>query len=46
MTAAVAMDDPEQARRRRVRNSAILWSLIAAGFYLAFVVMTLVRAHK
>jgi hypothetical protein len=46
MTAALAMNDEEQARRRRVRNSAILWSLVAAGFYLAFVVMTLVRAHK
>jgi hypothetical protein len=34
------------ARRRRVRNSAILFSLIAAGFYLGFIVMVLVRAAK
>jgi hypothetical protein len=34
------------ARRRRVRNSAILFSLIAAAFYLGFIVMVLVRAAK
>jgi hypothetical protein len=33
-------------QRRRVRRSALLWGLLAAGFYLGFIVMTLVRAHR
>jgi hypothetical protein len=44
--AAVLPNDAERARRRRVRNSAILWALIASGFYLSFIVMSLVRAAK
>jgi len=36
----------ESGRRRRVRRSLWLWSLIAGAFYLAFVVMTLVRGWK
>lgn len=45
--AAVLPDAADaDARRRRVRNSAILFSLIAAGFYLGFIVMVLVRAAK
>ena len=44
--AAVLISEDERARRRRVRNSAILWSLVAAGFYLAFIVLSLVRAAK
>ncbi|HTT42143.1 MAG TPA: hypothetical protein VMG33_03665 [Steroidobacteraceae bacterium] len=40
---AIAADN---SRRRRVRNSAILWALIAAGFYVGFIVLTLVRAAR
>ena len=38
MQSQAAMDDHEQRRRhaRRVRRSAILWTLVALGFYLAF----------
>ena len=36
----------ERARRRRVRNSAILWALVATGFYLGFIVLSLVRAAE
>ena len=45
MTTAT-MNEDERARRRRVRNSAILWALIAAGFYLGFVVLALVRGWR
>ena len=41
---AVLSVDP--ARRRRVRRSALLWGLIAAGFYFGFIVLILVRAAK
>ena len=36
----------EAVRRRRVRRSALLFALIAAAFYLGFIVMTLVRGWK
>ena len=36
----------EAQRRRRVRRSAILFGLIAAGFYFGFIVMMLVRGAK
>jgi hypothetical protein len=36
----------EARRRRRVRRSALLFALIAAAFYFAFIVMTLVRGWK
>ena len=39
-----AIDEAE--RRRRVRRSAILFGLIAAGFYVGFIVMMLVRATR
>jgi len=42
--AAVTVD--EEARRRRVRRSALLWALIAVGFYVGFILLTLVRATK
>jgi hypothetical protein len=35
---------PEQ--QRRVRRSALLWALIAAGFYLGFILLTLVRGAQ
>jgi hypothetical protein len=43
-SAAVTAD--EEARRRRVRRSALLWALIAAGFYVGFILLTLVRGAK
>ena len=36
--------DAEQ--RRRVRRSALLWALIAAAFYLGFIVMAVTRGLK
>ena len=33
-------------RRRRVRRSALTWALIAAGFYLSFIVLALVRGLR
>ena len=44
-TARAAPPD-EGPRRRRVRRSALLFALIAAAFYLGFIVMTLVRGWK
>jgi hypothetical protein len=44
--AAVLTSATERARRRRVRNSAIVWALVATGFYLSFIVLSLVRAGK
>jgi uncharacterized membrane protein (DUF485 family) len=32
--------------RRRVRRSALLWTLIAAAFYLGFIVLALLRGMK
>jgi hypothetical protein len=34
------------AQRRRVRRSALLWGLIAAAFYVGFIVMTLLRGSR
>jgi hypothetical protein len=34
------------SQRRRVRRSAWLWALIAAGFYLGFIVLTLLRGTQ
>jgi hypothetical protein len=36
----------EEARRRSVRRTAIVFALIAAGFYFGFIVMMLVRGSK
>ncbi len=35
-----------EQQRRRVRRSALLWACVAAVFYLAFIVMALVRGAK
>jgi hypothetical protein len=43
--AAEPIED-EVLRRRRVRRSALLLALIAAGFYFAFILMSLVRSLK
>jgi hypothetical protein len=42
---ASVVHDP-QGQRRRVRHSALVWGLIALAFYLGFIVLTLVRAHR
>ena len=44
--AAVLTSATERARRRRGLNSAFLWALVATGFYLRFIVLSLVRAGK
>jgi hypothetical protein len=36
----------DEARRRRVRRSAVLFALIAAAFYFAFIVMAVIRAKS
>ena len=33
-------------QRRRVRRSALLWGLIAAAFYVGFIVMALLRGGR
>jgi hypothetical protein len=35
-----------EERRRRVRRAALFWALIAAAFYLGFIILTLVRGSK
>jgi len=37
---------PDEARRRKVRRTAILFGLIAAAFYFGFIVMSIVRATQ
>ncbi len=44
MNSVTAGEASEQ--RRRVRRSALLWGLIAAAFYVGFIVMTLVRGSR
>ena len=44
MAAAGMKSSGEQ--RRRVRRSALLWGLIAAAFYLGFIVIAVVRGMK
>jgi hypothetical protein len=36
----------EEARRRSVRRTALVFALIAAGFYFGFILMMLVRGSK
>ena len=38
--------EADPGRRRRARRSAWLWALIAAAFYLGFILMTLVRGSR
>jgi predicted nucleic acid-binding Zn ribbon protein len=42
--AAAGLEATEQ--RRRVRRSALLWALIAAAFYVGFIVLAVVRGTK
>ncbi len=44
--AVVLSPGADSARRRRVRNSAILWGLVAAFFYVGFMVLLVVRGSK
>jgi hypothetical protein len=44
MAAGVAEGPSPQ--QRRVRRAALIWALIAAGFYFGFIIMTLVRASR
>jgi len=41
---SLAPRDPGQ--QRRVRRAALLWGLVAAAFYLGYIILTLVRAAK
>jgi hypothetical protein len=38
----MATDDAQL--KRRIRRSAITWALVAVGFFVAFVAMTIYRA--
>jgi hypothetical protein len=38
--------DAGGGQRRRVRRSALLWALIAAAFYLGFIVLVITRGMK
>lgn len=40
------MAQPDPELRRRVRRSALFWGVVAAAFYLGFIVLTLVRGAK
>ena len=44
MASASEQIDLIARRRRRVRRSAILFGLIAAAFYIGFIVMSVIRA--
>jgi predicted nucleic acid-binding Zn ribbon protein len=44
MAATPLEASPQQ--RRRVRRSALLWALIAAAFYVGFIVLAVVRGTK
>jgi hypothetical protein len=39
------IENDESVRRRKVRRTAILFGLIAAAFYVGFIVLSVVRAH-
>ena len=43
---AAAGMKPGGEQRRRVRRSALLWALIAAAFYLGFIVLAVTRGLK
>ena len=44
--AATGMADADREQRRRLRRSVLLWSLIAAAFYVGFIIFAVVRASK
>jgi len=43
--ATVLVSEDEDARRRRVRNSTVFWTLLAVGFYLGFIVLILLASY-
>jgi hypothetical protein len=43
---AGAMAGADREQRRRLRRSALLWGLIAAAFYVGFIILTVVRASR
>jgi len=43
---AAADLEASHEQRRRVRRSALLWGLIAAAFYVGFIVLAVVRGTK
>ena len=46
MEPAGAVSAGEAERQRRVRRSAVLFAVIAAGFYLGFIALVLVRGAR
>ena len=44
--AATGMADADREQRRRVRRSALLWALVAAAFYVGFIVFAVVRGSR
>jgi hypothetical protein len=44
--AADSTTGEDRAQQRRVRRAALVWALVAAAFYLGFIVLTLVRSTK
>ena len=43
---AAADLEASHEQRRRVRRSALLWGLIAAAFYIGFILIAVVRGTK
>jgi hypothetical protein len=46
VSTAVVVDEDTTEQKRRIRRSAILFGGIALAFYLAFIVMSLVRGWR
>ena len=40
------MTDMDPERRRRVRRTALLLALVAAAFYLGFIILSVVRSAQ
>ena len=38
--------DPDQERRKRVRRTALILAIIAAAFYVGYIVMSMIEASK
>jgi hypothetical protein len=43
---AVVVDEDATERKRRIRRSALLYGGIAVAFYLAFIVVAIVRSLR
>jgi hypothetical protein len=46
VSTAVVVDEDASEQKRRIRRSAMLFGGIALAFYLAFIVMSLVRGWR